>query len=173
VTRCYLSPAVTSTPTVAIWHQRGATKATSSVGSCFLFWGAEDPYWATTVPHLQPGCVSSSLTVASEGSASFSSDGLFPYYKGKGYLPNPCSKLLRTSCLVCLFAWLLDCLFWDRIFLCKSSGNPGTQFVDQTSLECRDPTASASWGLGLKVCSPTLCLSKNIFFKSLIEHCDG
>jgi hypothetical protein len=44
--------------------------------------------------------------------------------------------------------------FRDRISL-YSSGCPGTHFVDQTGLELRNPPASASQVLGLKVCATT------------------
>jgi hypothetical protein len=48
--------------------------------------------------------------------------------------------------------------FWgggrDRVSLC-SPGCPGTQFVDQAGLELRNPPASASQVLGLKVCATT------------------
>jgi hypothetical protein len=43
---------------------------------------------------------------------------------------------------------------WDRICLC-SLGCPGTHSVDQTGLELRNPPASASQVLGLKVCATT------------------
>jgi hypothetical protein len=49
---------------------------------------------------------------------------------------------------VCLF------VFQDRVSL-YSSGCPGTQFVDQAGLELRNPPASASQVLGLKVCATT------------------
>jgi hypothetical protein len=42
-------------------------------------------------------------------------------------------------------------VFRDRVFLC-SPGCPGTHFVDQAGLELRNPPASASRVLGLKVC---------------------
>jgi hypothetical protein len=41
---------------------------------------------------------------------------------------------------------------WDRVSLC-SPGCPGTQFVDQAGLELRNPPASASQVLRLKVCA--------------------
>jgi hypothetical protein len=44
--------------------------------------------------------------------------------------------------------------FWDRVSLC-SPGYPGTHFVVQAYLKLRNPPASASWVLGLKVCAPT------------------
>jgi hypothetical protein len=49
---------------------------------------------------------------------------------------------------VCLF------VFRDRVSLC-SPGCPGTHFVDQAGLELRNPPASASQVLGLKVCITT------------------
>jgi hypothetical protein len=42
--------------------------------------------------------------------------------------------------------------FQDRVSLC-SPGCPGTHFVDQAGLELRNPPASASQVLGLKVCT--------------------
>jgi hypothetical protein len=45
-------------------------------------------------------------------------------------------------------------VFQDRVFL-YSPGYPGTHFVDQAGLELRNPTASASQVLGLKVCATT------------------
>jgi hypothetical protein len=45
------------------------------------------------------------------------------------------------------------CLFFrDRVSLC-SPGSPGTHLVDQAGLELRNPPASASRVLGLKVCA--------------------
>jgi hypothetical protein len=61
---------------------------------------------------------------------------------------------LRTSgrtvsgFFVCLFVFL------DRVSL-YSPGCPGTHFVDQASLELRNPPASASQVLGLKACTTT------------------
>ena len=45
-------------------------------------------------------------------------------------------------------------VFRDRVSLC-SPGCPGTHFVDQASLELRNPPASASRVLGLKACPTT------------------
>jgi hypothetical protein len=45
-------------------------------------------------------------------------------------------------------------VFRDRVSLC-SPGCPGTHFVDQAGLELRNPPASASQVLGLKVCATT------------------
>jgi hypothetical protein len=45
-------------------------------------------------------------------------------------------------------------VFRDRVSLC-SPGCPGTHSVDQAGLELRDPPASASQVLGLKVCATT------------------
>jgi hypothetical protein len=39
----------------------------------------------------------------------------------------------------------------------NSPGCPGTHFVDQAGLELRNPPASASGVLGLKVCATTPC----------------
>jgi hypothetical protein len=45
-------------------------------------------------------------------------------------------------------------VFRDRVSL-YSSDCPGTHFVDQAGLELRNPPASASQVLGLKVCATT------------------
>jgi hypothetical protein len=45
-------------------------------------------------------------------------------------------------------------VFWDRVSLC-SLGCPGTHSVDQAGLKLRNPPASASPVLGLKVCTTT------------------
>jgi hypothetical protein len=56
---------------------------------------------------------------------------------------------MEGSNFVCLFV----CLFVrDRVSL---SGCPGTHSVDQAGLELRNPPASASLVLGLKVCATT------------------
>jgi hypothetical protein len=48
--------------------------------------------------------------------------------------------------------FLFICLFFrDRVSLCNLC--PGTHFVDQAGLELRNPPASASQVLGLKVCT--------------------
>jgi hypothetical protein len=44
--------------------------------------------------------------------------------------------------------------FLDRVSLCNP-GCPGTHSVDQASLKLRNPPASASQVLGLKVCATT------------------
>jgi len=55
-----------------------------------------------------------------------------------------------------LVGWLvgLVLVFRDRVSL-YSPGYPGTHFVDQAGLELRNPPASASQVLGLKVCATT------------------
>jgi hypothetical protein len=59
---------------------------------------------------------------------------------------------MHTHIHVCIFVfWVFLVVFWDRVFL-YSSGCPRTHFVDQAGLELRNPPASASWVLGLKVC---------------------
>jgi hypothetical protein len=49
---------------------------------------------------------------------------------------------------------VLVLVFQDRVSL-YSPGCPGTYFVDQAGLELRNPPASASGVLGLKVCATT------------------
>jgi hypothetical protein len=51
-----------------------------------------------------------------------------------------------------LFFYLFVVVFQDRVSLC-SPGCPGTHFVDQARLELRNPPASASRVVGLKVCT--------------------
>jgi hypothetical protein len=57
---------------------------------------------------------------------------------------------------VCLFVlfFVFVFVFQDRVSL-YSPGCPGTHFVDQAGLELRNPPASASQVLGLKVCATT------------------
>jgi hypothetical protein len=45
-------------------------------------------------------------------------------------------------------------VFWDKVSLC-SPGCPGTHSVDQAGLKLRNPPASASQVLGLKVYNTT------------------
>jgi hypothetical protein len=59
------------------------------------------------------------------------------------------SYTIRVMMLLFLFFVLF---FWDRVSLC-SSGCPRTHFVEQAGLELRNPPASASQVLGLKVCA--------------------
>jgi hypothetical protein len=53
-----------------------------------------------------------------------------------------------------LFFFFFFLGFRDRVSLC-SPGCPGTRSVDQAALELRNPPASASQVLGLKVCATT------------------
>jgi hypothetical protein len=54
-----------------------------------------------------------------------------------------------------LFCFVLFCfVFWDRVSL-YSPGCLRTHFVDKAGLELRNPPASASRVLGLKVCATT------------------
>jgi hypothetical protein len=77
------------------------------------------------------------------------------------------------SCMTSIFFFFL--VFRDRVSLC-SPGCPGTHSVDQAGLELRNPPASASRELGLKVCATTpgaawplmphflpICLSPSFF----------
>jgi hypothetical protein len=58
------------------------------------------------------------------------------------------------------FFFFFFLVFWDRVSLC-SPGCPGTHSVDQTGLELRNPPASASQVLRLKVCATTPGLTRN------------
>jgi hypothetical protein len=51
-----------------------------------------------------------------------------------------------------LFIYLIFWVFRDRVSL-YSPGCPGTHSVDQAGLELRNPPASASQVLGLKMCA--------------------
>jgi hypothetical protein len=59
-------------------------------------------------------------------------------------------------CFVFCFFFVLFCffVFRDRVSL-NIPGCPGTHFVDQAGLELRNPPASASRVLGLKVSATT------------------
>jgi hypothetical protein len=59
-------------------------------------------------------------------------------------------------------------LFFKTGFLC-SPGCPGTQFVDQAGLKLRNPPASASQVLGLKVCATTPDMVSYICFYKIID----
>jgi hypothetical protein len=59
--------------------------------------------------------------------------------------------------------------FQDRVSLC-SPGYPGTHSVVQAGLELRNPPASASQVLGLKVCATTARLVG--FFSYQLDHSD-
>jgi hypothetical protein len=75
-----------------------------------------------------------------------------------------CKSLSHMNCnhqhfqapnyLQTFFVSFLFLFFRDRVSLC-SPGCPGTHFVDQAGLELRNPPASASRVLGLKVCATT------------------
>ena len=78
------------------------------------------------------------------------------------------SSMTKMSLPIFLFVWLVG-WFWffrDRVSLC-SPGCPGTYFVDQASLELRNPPASASQVLGLKACATTARLRCH-FFKMIM-----
>jgi hypothetical protein len=76
--------------------------------------------------------------------------------------------LVLMACSACLLACLLSLFlsfflsffffFRDRVSL-YSPGCLGAHFVDQASLELRNPSASASQVLGLKACATTTQLS--------------
>jgi hypothetical protein len=57
-----------------------------------------------------------------------------------------------------LFFFFFFLVFRDRVSLC-SPGCPGTHSVDQAGLKLRNPPASVSQMLGLKVCATTARLA--------------
>jgi hypothetical protein len=69
-------------------------------------------------------------------------------------------RYTMTKATLFLFVWfwgfffLFVCLvgFLDRVSLC-SPGYPGTHFVDQADLKLRNPLASASLVMELKMCA--------------------
>jgi hypothetical protein len=66
---------------------------------------------------------------------------------------GPRGFVRMCKCLQAKVLRLFVCLFFrDRVSLC-SPGCPGTHSVDQAVLELRNPPASASQVLGLKVCA--------------------
>jgi hypothetical protein len=67
------------------------------------------------------------------------------------YLPHYCTPniFLKSVCLFVCFS-----VFQNQDSLC-STGCPGTLSVDQAGFKPRDPPASASWVLELKVCTST------------------
>jgi hypothetical protein len=67
--------------------------------------------------------------------------------------------LFNNSFFVCLFLSFL--VFRDRVSL-YSPGCAGTHSVDQAGLELRNPPASASRVLGLKVCATTTWLNNSL-----------
>jgi hypothetical protein len=70
-----------------------------------------------------------------------------------------CNRYENMLSWVLLFVCFCFCfsVFRDRVSLCSPSC-PGTHFVDQAGLELRNPPASASQVLGLKVCATTTWL---------------
>jgi hypothetical protein len=69
---------------------------------------------------------------------------------------------------------LSTCLFGDRVSL-DSPGCPGTHSVNQAGLELRNPPASASQVLGLKVCAISPLLRMFVCFSLLVtvKPCKG
>jgi hypothetical protein len=73
--------------------------------------------------------------------------------------------LWKDNCKGFFFFFLSVCfVFRDRVSLC-SLGCPGTHSIDQAGLELRNPPASASQVLGLKVCATTPSLRFLLLFK--------
>jgi hypothetical protein len=56
--------------------------------------------------------------------------------------------------IIIIIIIIINLVFRDRVSL-YSPGCPGTHFIDQAGLELRNPPASASPVLGLKVCTTT------------------
>jgi hypothetical protein len=71
------------------------------------------------------------------------------WWEGEGVWPKWCGPSCFLEVLLLTFFFS-----WDRVSL-YSPGCPGTHFVDQAGLKLRNPPASASWVLGLKVCATT------------------
>jgi hypothetical protein len=76
--------------------------------------------------------------------------------------------------LFCLAVWLFFLFVCFFVFCCccfsetgfrNSPGRPGTHFVDQAGLELRNPPASASQVLGLKVCATAAQLGMEVLFR--------
>jgi hypothetical protein len=82
---------------------------------------------------------------------------LGPLEEQPGLLTNELSYQSQgISFFVCLFLFLF-LFFRDKVPVLK--GSPGAHSVDQAGLELRNPPASASQVLALKVCTTTARLS--------------
>jgi hypothetical protein len=70
---------------------------------------------------------------------------------------KPNLKSTANALFVCLFVLGLFCVFclFSRQVSLYSPGCPGTRFVGQAGLKLRNPSASVSRVLGLKVCATT------------------
>jgi hypothetical protein len=79
-------------------------------------------------------------------------------------------KLYRSCILFYFFNFLGGEGVRDRVSL-YSPGCPGAHFVDQAGLELRNPPASASRVLGLKVCATTP--GGHVFYKVIISETEG
>jgi hypothetical protein len=77
------------------------------------------------------------------------------------------TRLAASSALHLLFVvsiyFFVFFVFPDRVSLCNP-GCPGAHSVDQAGLELRNPPASASQVLGLKVCAITPALVYLYYF---------
>jgi hypothetical protein len=80
-------------------------------------------------------------------------------------LGNSTNQVIPLWLFVCLFVCLFVFVFVfrDRVSL-YTPGCPGTNFVDQTGLELRNPPASVSQVLGFKACATTAWLDFFFFF---------
>jgi hypothetical protein len=80
---------------------------------------------------------------------------------------SPFHEILFFPVLLLLLLLFFFLVFQDRVSL-FISGCPETHFVDQASLELRNPSASASRVLGLKACATTAQLSLCVLSSSCI-----
>jgi hypothetical protein len=119
---------------------------------------------SVTTGHLRLGCISKQAQpqLASNRVTEWQSDSVPPLFVRHlpRWLPTSTAYYLEmwteiNSFLPKWFLFRIFVLFFrDRVSLC-SPGCPGTHFVDQAGLELRNPPASASRVLGLKVCATT------------------
>ena len=81
---------------------------------------------------------------------------------GKWQIENSQTYEVYQNLIFCLFGFLFF-PFFKTGFLCVGWGWPGTHSVDQSGLELRNPPASASQVLGIKVCATTAWPAVNSF----------
>jgi hypothetical protein len=86
-------------------------------------------------------------------------------------IPQPQSVDSSTSffLFVCFFVFFLFCFcFFETGFFCIALTVLELTFVDQDSLELRNPPASASRVLGLKACTTTPGSSTSVYMYLLV-----